>query len=193
MRLKSKGFTLTELIITLAITTLVIGVIYTFFISSNKTLTSIEVRAQLQEEGKDIQELLMTIGTESKGISKLVDESGNPIYKYSEGFLESDMDSNNKLKLSLIELILIDNSICILEYDSSTKILSSKIDGVEKILSKNVEEFSIRPLDIRMVNLSDEPLFINCPGLEFNINLKKKKGYSEIDYPITIITKFRNQ
>lgn len=193
MRLKAKGFTLTELIITLAITTLVIGVIYTFFISSNKTLSAIEIRSQLQEEGKDIQELLMTIGTESKGISKLVDESGNSISKYSEGFSEDDIDSNNKLKLNSIELILIDDSICTLEYDISTKILSSKKDGVKEILSKNVEEFSIRPLDIRMVDLSNAPLFVDCPGLEFNINLKKKKGYSEVYYPITIITKFRNK
>lgn len=193
MRLKAKGFTLTELIIILAITTLVIGVIYTFFISSNKTLSTIEIRSQLQEEGKDIQELLMLIGTESKGISKLVDESGNSISKYSEGFSEADIDSNDKLKLNSIELIFIDDSICTLEYDSSNKILSSKKDGVKEILYKNVEEFSIRPLDIRMVDLSDEPLFSDCPGLEFNINLKKKKGYSEVYYPIAIITKFRNK
>lgn len=198
MKTKAKGFTLIELIIALAITVLVMGAIYTFFISSNKTLSTTEVRSELQEEAKNIQEILVVIGTEGKGINNVVDGTGNIITNYSEGFASQlEVDNNKKLQLKSIELNCEDDFTRTFIYDDADNTLLYRIkdkDGnvSEEILSRNVDEFSIRPLDIRMVDL-DTALFSEATGLEFNINLNKKKGYSDVDYPISVITKFRNK
>lgn len=194
MKKKSKGFTLIELIMTLAITTLIIGVVYAFFNVSNRTLTTTELNSQLQDDARLIQEVLVLIGTDGTGINEIIDESGNTIEKYTDFFTAQNINNNERLNLTSIKLNLEDGSICTLEYDSTTRILSSTIgSGVKEILSKNVESFSIRPLDIRMIDLSTDPLFADATGVEFNISLNKEKGYSEVDYPISVITKFRNQ
>lgn len=194
MKKRTKGFTLIELIITLAITTVVLGAVYTFFITSSKRLATTEVRSEMQGEAEGIQRVLLVIGTDGTGISKVIDETDATLEKYTEAFTETDIENNKRLKVKLLEIALEDGSICTLEYDSTTKILSSKIgSGIKQVLSRNVQEFSIRPLDIRMKKLSDDPAFANSTGLEFSINLNKKKGYSEVDYPISIITKFRNK
>lgn len=194
MKKRTKGFTLIEVIITLAITTVVLGAVYTFFITSSKRLATTEVRSEMQGEAEGIQRVLLVIGTDGTGISKVIDETDATLEKYTEAFTETDIENNKRLKVKLLEIALEDGSICTLEYDSATKILSSKIgSGIKEILSRNVQEFSIRPLDIRMKKLSDDPTFANSPGLEFYINLNKKKGYSEVNYPISIITKFRNK
>lgn len=195
MKIKAKGFTLIELLIALAITSLILGVIYAFFISSSRTLTTTEIKSELQGEAQQIEQLLVKIGTEGKKVKSIVDGTGTTITKYSEVYrVPEDIDNKNKLTLSSLEIEYADGTICLLEYNRATKTLSSQEgSGVKTILSKNVQEFSVRPLDIRMVDLSVEKLFENAPGLEFNITLEKTKGYSDVDYPISTIAKFRNK
>ena len=72
MKDKTKGFTLIEVIITLAITVIVLGVIYTFSFTSQKMLSSTQINAVLQDEGRDIENSLVDIGMQAKGIKQLM-------------------------------------------------------------------------------------------------------------------------
>ena len=65
---KSTGFTLIELIITLALTILTLGVIYTFFFSSNKTISTTELSLELQSEAEVIQKELIELSTQATEI-----------------------------------------------------------------------------------------------------------------------------
>ena len=59
-----------------------------------------------------------------------------------------------------------------------------------KILSSNVTDFKVRPLDYRM-NLNGN--FKDTTGLEISLVLNKKKGYSDVTMPVSVIVKFRNK
>ena len=65
MRKKTKGFTVLELIITLSLTVVVLGVVYTFFFSNSKTLAKTEINSDLQ----------FRIRSDSKGIITIWDTS----------------------------------------------------------------------------------------------------------------------
>lgn len=200
MKIKAKGFTVLEVIITLAITVMVLSVAYTFFFSNKKTLSTTEIKSTLQSEAEIIEKTLINLGTQSSGIDKLNN-------------IKADDSSNNYLSL---EVVLADESEnykrvvenIILNYENGDKSIINIQNGVmtikvvdindniveaKKILSQNIKQFKIRPLDVRMVDDLGSARFSEAPGLEFNIVLAMKKGYSNVEYPISTIVKFRNK
>jgi len=191
MKDKTRGFTLIEVIITLAITVIVLGVIYTFSFTSQKMLSSTQINAVLQDEGRDIENSLVDIGMQAKGI-KTVNASAVGTTKYYGALLTGD-----KLQITEISMTGHDDlrysfeqngtQISLIKYDSTNSIDSTKI------LSKNVDKMEIRPLDINTVTVRANAYFANAPGLEVSITLHKKQGLSEITYPISTIVKFRNK
>lgn len=195
MKDKTRGFTLIEVIITLAITVIVLGVIYTFSFTSQKMLSSTQINAVLQDDGRDIENSLVDIGMQSKGIktvngTETVDASGVGTTKYYGNLLtgkklqitgEISMIGHDDLRYSFE---LDGNQLSLIKYGSTTS---------TKILSKNVDKMEIRPLDINTVTDRANSYFANAPGLEISITLKKKEGLSEITYPVSTIVKFRNK
>lgn len=96
MRKKAKGFTVLELIITLSLTVVVLGVVYTFFFSNSKTLAKTEINSDLQLESEAIQKELLLYGTQAKGISKLNNVTIKDTNKYN---YEGSIDDNGKLEV----------------------------------------------------------------------------------------------
>lgn len=203
MNKKARGFTVLELIITLAITTMIMGVVYTFFFTNSKALSTTEIKTMLQTEAETIEKLLLNLGTEAK---KIVQVNGIVASDVNNQYsaLPTDSDENENYKKPITSLVL--------EYDNEDKLNMNLNNGIltmsiidksenivkaEIVLSNNVEEIKIRPLDVRMVVNKGQIEMENtrlekAPGLEFDISLAKKKGYSDVKYNTTVLVKFRN-
>lgn len=197
MKKKTKGFTILELIITLSLVVIVLGVVYTFFFSNSKTLTTTELNSDLQFEVEKIQDELLVVGTESKGISQVLYLGGLNITDESYNAISDMQAQEGKVEVNEIRFID-DNGYYELDYEG-TNLTIRKLDnsgneltedGYPEVLSKNVTNLYIRPIDYRMNNLGK---FINAPGIEISIILKKNKGYSEVSLPVSTIVKFRNK
>ena len=204
MKKKSTGFTVIELVITLAITTMIIGVAYTFFFTNNKTLNTTEINSELQYEAENIERLLLNLGTQAKNI-EIVDNiaANDPLNKYSLLPINSVEEKNYKKSINNIVLNYEDTSRFELTLESNGTLKTSfndesgTSDIAETILSTNVIDIKIRPLDVRMIVNEgiikmESTLLSDSPGLEFNITLAKKKGYSDVKYESTVLVKFRN-
>jgi type II secretory pathway pseudopilin PulG len=187
MKKRKKAFTLLELIITLSITIIVLGVIYTFFISNTKTLITTEINTDLQEESQKIQSELLKYGSEATKISRIN---------------ESDLKEDNKMfykdilndigKIDVNEIVFnVQGDKYKFQFDEASKTLYlTKNSEESKVLSNNVIDFKIRPLDYRM---NSEGSFYEANGLEFSLILNAKKGYADISIPLSTIVKFRNR
>lgn len=195
MRKKTKGFTILELIIALSLTVVVLGVVYTFFFSGSKMLTTTEINSDLQSESEVIQKELLLYGTQAEELVKIID-------KNNINFIDKDyvslVDTNGKLDVAEIKFKVGVEYFTFL-YDKNKNTLTLKnvysndtevTDTNSKLLSANVKEFKIRPLDYR-TNPSGK--FKNTTGLEISLILNKKKGYSDVTIPLSIIVKFRNK
>ena len=197
MRKKKRAFTLIELIITLALTSLILGVIYTFFTTNTKSLSKIEINSELQTEASNIQTEILTYLTQSEGI---VEINNTKITNTNKLPYQENLDLNSG-KLDITNLkVKLENEYYELSFDKSTSILSLKAvnkngnivneNNLPKILSKNVKEFQIRPLDFRN---NESGNFKDAYGIEVLLTLKKKKGYLDVETPSSLIVKFRNK
>lgn len=199
MRKKSKGFTILELIIALSLTVVVLGVVYTFFLVSSKTITKTQINSDIQIELEAIQKELLFYGTQAEKISKIEDISGSNLL--SKPY--NDFPSDGKLEIKEVKF-KIDSEQYAFIYEQSFNTLTLKkftsevstkgidIDSeFEKVLSKNIKNFEIRPLDYQ-INKSNGKLE-NATGLEISLILNKKKGYSDVTIPLSVIVKFRNK
>lgn len=192
--MKKKGFTLIELIITLAITVIVLGVIYTFARTSNMTLTKTKINSNLQEEAEIIQRYLINYGTQAEDLVEI----NNKVINNSEEFNYKTMLSPDG-KLSLEEMKLkVENNCYVFIYKDRELILKKldlknneiKDNELSESLSKNIEKIELRPIDFR---INENGNFKYTPGIEVSMILKMKKGNVEESVPLSIIIKFRNK
>lgn len=195
---RAKGFTLLEVIIALSITVLVMGVVYTFFFSNNRTLSVTEINSTLQGEGEVIEKELFNLGTQARGIINVNSQSAELIQYNSLPNIGISENEKYKLPTTSMQLIYENGDRAIISLiNAHLTVMVTRNDGTvivpEKILSENVMEFKIRPLDVRMVSDMANSDFLEAPGVEFSIMLNKKKGYSNVEYPVNLIVKFRNR
>lgn len=188
MKKKKRAFTLLELIITLSITVLVLGSIYTFLITNSKTIMSAEINTDLQTESQKIQNEILKYGTESKGIASL---NGDEI-KDRNKVLYSILDNNGQADISEVTFEA-EGAKHKFTFDNSSGVLTVRKDSEGVVeLSKNIKEFKIRPLDYRMKG-KESGDFYEANGAEISFVLKVKKGYSDVTIPSSVIVKFRNK
>lgn len=197
MRKKTRGFTVLELIITLSLMVIVLGVVYTFFFSNSKTLTTTEINSDLQMESEGIQMELLQYGTQAEGISEINNTKITASNKYNyEG-----LSDNGKLDISQITFKIgveyfrfiynsANSTLTLNKVNESGTVISDESLRLPRDLSKNVTEFKVRPLDYRMKPSGN---FMETTGLEISLVLNKKKGYSNVTMPLSIIVKFRNK
>ena len=69
---KTRGLTLIEVIIAMAIMMIVGGVITTMTVSNNKILSKVDMKSELQLEGQLIQTQLNSVAFESNGVKEVV-------------------------------------------------------------------------------------------------------------------------
>ena len=71
MKKKKKAFTLMEVILALSISTIVLGLIGTFFYVNNNSLIKTNIKSDLQKEGEAIQNQLIKVAQQSKDIKSI--------------------------------------------------------------------------------------------------------------------------
>lgn len=197
MKRKTRGFTVLELIISISLMVIVLGVIYTFFFSNSKTLATTEINSDLQMESEGIYMELLQYGTQSEAIKKINNIQITDSNKYNYEGLPEDG------KLDVTEVIFkIGVEYFSFVYNAANKTLTlNKVNefgtvisdtslGLPRDLSKNVTEFKVRPLDYRM---NPKGNFRETTGLEISLVLNKEKGYSNVTMPVSVIVKFRNK
>ena len=179
MRKKTRGFTVLELIITLSLMVIVLGVVYTFFFSNSKTLTTTEINSDLQMESEGIQMELLQYGTQAEGISEINNTKITASNKYNyEG-----LSDNGKLDISQITFKIgveyfrfiynsANNTLTLNKVNEAGTVISDESLRLPRDLSKNVTEFKVRPLDYRMKPSGN---FMETTGLEVSLVLNKKK------------------
>ena len=196
LKQKKKAFTLVEIVIVLAITVIVLAIMYEFLTESKKAAVSNEVNSILQDEADSIQTELVKLGTQSKGIT-VIDASNAPDLTYSS--LTTDGTDNNVRVVtdgmhfkyydgSEWQLLLNDS-----DGDGIGTLSLNYPNGTNKEIAKHVAKIKIRPIDLNTVPDSSTARFSDSTGVQFIIELKMKKGYTNITCPVTVNVKFRNK
>lgn len=168
---KTKGMTLIELVITMGILSIILGVITIMFTANSKVFSKIDLNSELQLEGEMIQRELMKILPESQGIIDInFDTEGveGEIISFTVG----DKLYNHRFLLDNKEF-----------YYQKLDLEEGKILN-ERILSSNVDSIKINP--------QQEAEILTSKSVEFKIRLVKKKGTQEIEYEIDNYILFRN-
>lgn len=207
MKNKSKGFTLVEVIISLALTVVILGVVGTFFIINSKTISEADARSTLQREGETIQNSLIDKVGQCDKISSLSIGAGlvdSSTVSYSTALTDLVLTDSAKVDeivfhddVALFSNPSDDNNVTFNQTGNrlTLTVTESATGNIlsEKVLSENVDSFKIIPLDLNNVPNRATTHFNTTPGIKVVIVLKIKKGYTNVTYPVNTIVKFRNR
>jgi prepilin-type N-terminal cleavage/methylation domain-containing protein len=184
-----KGFTLIELVISMAIMGMVMVTIYSLFFSNYKTMNIVNSGIELQSQGEQAMNYLFNSAISAESINTIKDEKGEDITEFNStnskkiseiSFKTLKYDkTNNTVVSGYIEKI-------ILQLDSSNVISPTeglyKMYRVEKDLNGNdkniflssfISSIEVRPFpenSSQLIKVED------IKGLEFIITLKKWKS-----------------
>lgn len=188
MKKKKAGFTLIEMIIVLMMTVLVIGIMSSIFSTGNRVFSEVNVKSDLQIEGQSVHEVLSKVTMQGEGIKEVKLKNVNvPIdFEKVEDTLskENIMNKWNSIQEIVIYVAETDVSNKIVKNPYTFKLINNELLMIKpgmssgRILSTNVEDFKINPSNV---------------GIGFEINLKKKKGFVDKEYPIKVDVTFRNK
>ena len=187
MKKKKAGFTLIEMIIVLMLTVLVIGIMSSIFLTGNRVFSEVNVKSDLQIEGQSVHEVLSKVTMQGEGIKEVKTTSETIDFEKPEDVLKKEniMNKWNSIKEIVIYVAETDVSNKIVKNPYTFKLTENKEllmikPGMSsgRILSTNVENFKINPSNV---------------GIGFEINLKKKKGFVDKEYPIKVDVAFRNK
>lgn len=166
---KTKGFTLIEVLVTLALTSMILGLIYSIMHTNNLSLIETDIKSTLQAEAEDMQRNISKYGMQAMEI---------------EGTSLS-IDINGEVK-KLILVVPTEAGNVSHELSVSDKLL--KLDG--RILSRNLKSFKVEKSDGSYLTSSGETTGLK--SITFKFILAKKQGYSDVEYPVSITVNFRN-
>lgn len=230
MERKKTGFTLLEMIIVVALITVVLGITASMFITGNKVFSDSDVKSTLQIEGQKIQEEISSIGMQSSGISSInglksgngnisIDNEENVDATYSKLKSESkltdvqgmntdnkwltagkitmnyyyeDTNDDSNIESRQVDIEFENNADGSLMKQANGGTFTLVADGKE--LSSNVKSIRIKPINIEDSNgdFNNNGTFEGANSVLINIELEKKKGFSDVIYPLSIQVKFRN-
>lgn len=171
----SKGMTLVELLVAIAIFSTVISIIYGIYISNVKYIDKENIKTTLQNEAQVIDSTFLQLSMQSKGI---VDCSLNNTDEFQEvKFIALEYEGNvikwevedSKLKLQVIS-----------NYELDTEVVEN-----EYYISENIKSFAAKSID--KDNLEESKL------INIKIELEKQKGFNKVTYPLSVIVTFRNK
>jgi prepilin-type N-terminal cleavage/methylation domain-containing protein len=164
---RKSGFTLVEMIITLAITVIILGITTSMFIAGNKIFNDSDVKSTLQIEGQAIQEKISNIGMQAIEVESV--EVDSVVIK---SYIKDD-DVPRYFKIGKDET------------DEKNFIISQCTD-VDCNIVENIQNIS-ENLESLTIHYDDENKLI-----KFDIELSKQKGFSDVVYPINFKVTFRN-
>ncbi|WP_315068337.1 type II secretion system protein [uncultured Clostridium sp.] len=188
MKKKKPGFTLTEIVIVLAVTVIVLEITTSIFTTGNKVFSDSDVKTTLQIEEQTIQEKLSDIGMQADQLTIPDTIEENTAIEVSRLVMRSHEEAEGGTYNNIYWIITVDDSQV---SDKAGKVLSivkaRDIDGSDIISSQEKIVKDIKSFKITCVKAAGK---VSC--IKFNIELSKKQGSKEVDYPIDFSTAFRN-
>lgn len=193
MRNNNKGMTVVEMLVAMAIFSIVVAITYGMYIFNVKTISKTEIKAMLQTEAQYVQGTISHIGMQSSGIeeidaTEITDSSELNGYYEVRYFDMRFMDNENQERLYRF-------SVENIESDENKKLKLQEIDEntgnslTESILASNVYSLKIR----QVASVNDKEELINSKSIEVYIELGKQKGFSDVKYDISTLITFRNK
>ena len=199
MKKKKKAFTLMEVILALSISTIVLGLIGTFFYVNNNSLIKTNIKSDLQKEGEAIQNQLIKVAQQSKNIESikfagdmtLVDASTKNYDSFNNG-ANTDIS-----EITFNQINDLGNKVPYTFALNARDLTVSYMDGsnlVTIVLSNKVSSFKIVPIDYN--NLTDaersNKKISNAKGVQVIVTLDKKQGTNEASQEFKTLIEFRN-
>lgn len=171
---KRPGFTITELIVVMTLTVVVLGIVWTMFSISNKITSDVAIKSDLQREGQAIQEQLSNIGMQATGIEPIMDGDGNETTGEIKEIKINSYDKDGNEKTFVIK-------------NESGKML---IDG--KVVSSYLANIKI--INKEIIHKDEDELSDNT-YIDFIITLSRNRNYNNepITYSVKVRTVFRNK
>ena len=155
MKLNNKGFTILEIIITLAITVIVITIVGRFFITNIKSYGRINDNCEIQDQAQFVSEYLDDKVLKSSGVS-LIKNTKNQIANATNGAFyvqEIEFDSSNS-KLSI---------------NQNFKVMSSSIFCNNMVLGNYIESLYVSPLPADMI-------YSEAKGIKYRLSFVKNNS-----------------
>lgn len=187
-----KGFTLIEVLITLTIMFIVIGIAFPLFNSNFKALRETEIKSDLQRDAYNVIKCISDSASETRSITTLSDFSGKEyLYKNTNGELE-DMGGSITDYVSIGEIEFeTDDDSNLKRIRYKFKLENNKLNYKKTINEdKDYKEISsnIKSIEIKPVDESSDKKISQCKGLSIKITLVKKN----IQYQLESKVYFRN-
>lgn len=184
MKKKRPGFTLLEVIIALALTVIILGIAGSMFITGNKVFSDSDIKSTLQMEGQAIQEKISDIGMQATTAQAVTVDNSSGANEINDITINS-YDKDGTLRNFEIEKKDSDPGSV---YKDGSKVYELWVDG--KLMSSNVKSVM---LDNNTITAANANTLKNINSIEFNIILRKEKGYSNIEQPVDFRVTFRNK
>lgn len=189
---KKRGTTLVEVIIVMAIMTMIIGLVYPIFTSGYRNLLRISLDGDLKSAGSAINKQLSEKLIQSTGILEI-----NDFTSYDGGNLENLFINEEVLNVSRIkvETLRVDGDADEYEFKLTDEYEKDGIklyslclvsDGNSRVISKNVKNIKVESLESAITLREAE-------SIKITIELYDKKGLAESEYKIETILTFRNK
>lgn len=178
MNRRYKGFTLIELVISLGILAVILSLIFTFFMSNQKSMNKTEVKSSLQEEAQIILDYFNKSGMQAQKISVI---SGS-----------EDLLSKNTSNVSVqnITFALDDGTEYAFNLNTSTNELYY---SRQAITNKKIGSY-VKDIKASILNGNSSTFYNNCSAIKLVITLSKKGVNNEaFDYEVTTNIYFRNK
>ncbi|MEL7598423.1 MAG: prepilin-type N-terminal cleavage/methylation domain-containing protein, partial [Clostridiaceae bacterium] len=161
-KLKKRGLTLIELLITLGIISVVFTTIFSLFITNYKSLNKSQLEVELQSEAQKSMEKITNKVLQANKISELKDISNNSKIKDSAEVVISSISFDDKA------------------YGFSLN-NDKLIDENNNEIARNVKEIKIKPVP-------ENSKFEDATGIKFNVKFEKGGATKEIETEVS----FRN-
>lgn len=186
MKKKKNGFTLIEMIIVLAITTIILGITSSMFIAGNRVFSNSDVKSTLQIEGQVIQEKISDIGMQATGIKSVTPSTVSSDTNEIDNILISSYYKTTEAGASYD--LRIEKKDTRKVYKDGSEIYELWIDN--QLISSNVKNMT---LDSNVITASNNDTLENINSVGFNILLRKEKGYSNVEQVLNFRVTFRNK
>lgn len=199
MKKKKKAFTLMEVILALSISTIVLGLIGTFFYVNNNSLIKTNIKSDLQKEGEAIQNQLIKVAQQSKDIKSIEFAGGMTLVDASTENYDSFKNGANTdiREITFNQINDLGNKVPYTFALNARDFTVSYMDGsnlVTIVLSNKVSSFKIVPIDYN--NLTDaersNKKISNAKGVQVIVTLDKKQGTNEASQEFKTLIEFRN-
>lgn len=175
---KKKALTLIEVLIALSILTIVMGIVFPFFIRTFKGFNNTTIRSELQNEAEGIIREISKIAMEGKGVCSIKPE---PVDSFLDSTSAYKFDGNS---YHTIEIKSGEDKINKLYLDKEVLFKISETGTgaeIKKTIGEYVSYIDIAPLG----GVS----FKNSNGIKVVLGMKKK----DVEYKISDIIYFRNK